>query len=78
MGTVILGKIFLKNASKHTKIEASHIVHTTAFNNPNSKPLSTNHGNKRPRPCKKIRLKATNKTAIVYFFNLPIKIESKI
>ena len=56
IGGIIFGIIFRKKASQHTRITASHIIQTNAFNRPNSKSIEVNHGNNKPIPCNAAKL----------------------
>ena len=56
IGGIIFGIIFRKKASQQTRIAASHIIQTNAFNRPNSKSIEVNHGNNKPIPCNPTRL----------------------
>ena len=71
IGGIIFGIIFRKKASQHTRITASHIIQTNAFNRPNSKSIEVNHGNNKPIPCNAAKLpdNIMDKTIFPLVFN---------
>ena len=78
IGGMILGIIFRKKASQHTRIAASHIIQTNALSKPNSKSIEVNQGNNKPIPCNVTRLPDNIMDKPTFPLDFHKRIESKM